>query len=266
MRGWHRQWVCGVCLWPCLWLVPAMLAAASDDQLRQQLIDSWLGETDGASLSRRRLAAQGATQLARIDAVCQLSEPQRRKLELALEADLRRLDRAIEATREQLELLAPVGAELDKLRTDRELAQLRVRIISPLQQLRQGLWGNDSLLMAAQPAVLRSDQQTIWEADVGHRTRRLQQALITSWIIEQDRDLPLTDRHRRTLRSQLLESIRPAADQAGRAGNAIQAQLRQVQPESLLDIYSAEELAIMRRLERAAFDQFQQLQAADKVP
>ncbi len=253
-------------IWLCLWLFPALSTVGNDEERRQQLIDSWLGETEGSTLSRRRLTSQGATLLARIDAICRLSEPQRRKLQWALDADLRRLDRAIEAAREELEALVPVGVELDKVRTDRELAQVRARIVSPLQQLRQALLGPDSLVLAAQPAVLLPEQQREWELHMASRARRLQHGLLEHWIIEQDRDLPMTERHRAALQEQLLESIRLPEGQENRAGNAIQAQLRQLQPESLFEIYSPAELALIRRLERAAVDQFKQLQAAGNAP
>jgi hypothetical protein len=128
-------------------------------------------ETDGGgdqSPQSRALAfvgRLGEARLARIDAICGLTDAQRRKLRLALESDVRRLLEEIETVRTKYAGAAVNLGDQEGQRKWQEFQQDAQRC----RQLLHGLSGEESLFAKVLPTTLDAEQQTRLATEIAAR-------------------------------------------------------------------------------------------------
>ena len=144
-------------------------------------------------------------QFARIDALCGLTERQRRKLQLAVEVDTRRTAEAIEAVRERYRdmRMEPGGAEWNTR------VQEWQKDVESCRTLLDGFCDGDSLLMKALPTTLDADQYARFVAERQASIDCLWRALVAGVLVDFDDALGLDDEQHGKLEGLLLAAQPP---------------------------------------------------------
>lgn len=118
--------------------------------------------------------------LARIDAACRLTEPQRRKLRLAMESDIRRLAEEIDAERRKYQGVEVNFADQDGQRRWQQFQQDVQRCRERLQTL----LNTDSLFMKVLPTALEPDQYARLTAETDARRAALWKGLVAAAMLK----------------------------------------------------------------------------------
>ena len=152
-----------------------------------------------------RVRAIGAARLTRLERVCALTEQQRRKLELALEADIRRCVTDIEQVRRTY-----ADATVNMRERDGQLTFQRFQ--QDVQRCRrrlQTLFDEHSLFAESLPAVLDEAQFATMTMEAKERRTFRWRAIVGSTMLRLDDMLALDQRQHDTIERMLLEREPP---------------------------------------------------------
>jgi len=152
-----------------------------------------------------RVRAIGAARLERLDRACTLTEPQRQKLELALEADIRRCVAEIEQVRRGY-----VDTSVNM--RDREGQMKWQRFQQDVQRCRrrlQTLFEDDSLFAESLPTVLDAAQYAALKAETKERRTFRWRALVATAMLRIDDMLALDQEQHDAIERMLLEREPP---------------------------------------------------------
>ena len=156
------------------------------------------GDADAASLAKIRGIADD--RFARIDVLCGLTEPQRRKLRLASELDTRRTAEAIDAVREKYRGMRVNNQDAEWHKRFQEWQKDVEACRNRLDQL----CGSDSFLMKALPSMLDAEQHARFVAEKEARLDCLWRAIVARVLIDFDDFLGLDEEQHEKLESLLV--------------------------------------------------------------
>lgn len=156
------------------------------------------GDAAAASLAKIRGIADD--RFARIDALCGLTEPQRRKLRLAVELDARRTAEAIDAVREKYR-----GMRVNNLDAEwHKRFQEWQKDVEACRDRLELLCDGNSLLMKALPSTLDDEQHARFVAEKEARLDCLWRAIVARVLIDFDDFLGLDEEQHEKLESLLV--------------------------------------------------------------
>ncbi len=206
-----------------------------------------------------RIEQELGLQLALVEAAVPLSEPQRRKLELAGRGDIDRFLDRFEAFQSQ----CPAGpVSQDKyLELNRKAQPLAARY-------RAGLHGEGSLFRKTLRSALDAEQSARFESLQAERSRKRYQALVKATVAMIDQKIPLDqDQRERLIELTLRETTPPEAPVEGYSKyNVVLLLMSKVPEDSLRPIFADEEWPAFQTLllqGRAAEGQLLRAQADD---
>lgn len=151
------------------------------------------------------LRAKGDARLARIAAICSLTETQRRKLRLAMDSDVRRLAKEIDIVRQKYQ-----GVMLDP--ADQESNRRLEQFMQDVQQCRERLWrafGDDCLFTKVLPTTLEPAQYARLTAEADARRTAMWKGLVAATLASSGDVLGLDQKQHEAIESLLLEKGPP---------------------------------------------------------
>jgi hypothetical protein len=184
-------------------VVPAAEVAAGP-QVRENfdgVFDQWLfNGVNNAATGRQKIEAQITLQIAELDRVCQLTEPQKQRLQLAARGDVQRFWEEVETLR----------LKFNAVKNDQEAVNNMWQEIQPLQQKQaRGLTGPGSLLTKTVTTTLTTNQTEQYEALQAARRIFRYEASIAVALTTLEGSVPLTHQQRDALSKLLLEETPP---------------------------------------------------------
>lgn len=189
-------------------VVVGPIVANSPDQAQMQQFaqvdfDQWMFQNVGsAKEGEQRLRTQVRLQLAELASVCQLTDDQRNKLDLAARGDVQRFLDEVDVLRRKF----------NAVKNDQNAANQMWQEIQPLQAKQaRGLTGAGSLLMKTLPKSLSSEQAEQYETLIGARRKFRYQASIAVSLHMLEGTVPLKHEQREALQKVLLELPAPQA-------------------------------------------------------
>ena len=222
-------------------------------QFGQMNFDQMLFQNEGnPALGNQRMQARAELQLAELDRVCQLSEAQKAKLQLAIRGDIQRF----------LSEAGVLRLKFDKFMRDQkqndpnafnEVWQQMWQELQPLHiRLNAGLTaGPTSLLLKVLPKTLTTDQRREYEALIGERRRFHYEANIAVALHNLEDVIALSEAQRSAVTKLLLAM--PAPRQSGQYDTyIILFRLGAIPPEKLEPLFAP---AQWKQL-KAHFDQY----------
>jgi hypothetical protein len=185
------------------------------------------GGQSAVSATVSALDALGRSRLAKIDGVCGLSPSQRRRLQLAVESDIRRLADDLKAARAKFDRTI---IEIDRPHAESQRSVVEFQqVMQRLTERRRALLGRDSLLAKSLPTTLDADQLARLSADTAARRVRRWQVIVASYLDGIDTWLGLDQRQYDEIERLLLEKQPPLrVDEAVFISLAQQQQAEQV--------------------------------------
>jgi hypothetical protein len=193
----------------------------------------------------------GEDRLARIDAICGLTDAQRRKLRLAMESDVRRLAEEIEPVRTKY---AGVVVNLSDQEGQRKWQELQ-QDVQRCRQLFQGLFDEESLFVKVLPTTLDAEQQARLTAEIAARRSYRWRAIVAGAIRKYDDILGLDQGQYDEIEKLLLEREPPLRVEGPVNRNAMQAQqmlvfmvLSEVEAKRLQSVVSDRQWQVLAQL------------------
>jgi hypothetical protein len=193
----------------------------------------------------------GEDRLARIDAICGLTDAQRRKLRLAMESDVRRLAEEIEPVRTKY---AGVVVNLSDQEGQRKWQELQ-QDVQRCRQLFQGLFDEESLFVKVLPTTLDAEQQARLTAEIAARRSYRWRAIVAGAIRKYDDTLGLDQGQYDEIEKLLLEREPPLRVEGPVNRNAMQAQqmlvfmvLSEVEAKRLQSVVSDRQWQVLAQL------------------
>ena len=196
-----------------------VVASAQDDEafvavvqnqfeIDEKQFDSFVFENlQTAAAARKRLDALLELRTNDVDRTCRLSEPQRRKLQLAGRGDIKNFFEQVEALRKKFMLVRKDQNKFNDLWQE----------IQPLQlTLKAGLHGDESLFFKTLRNALNPEQLSRYLQVDGQRRAYQYRAKVELVVAMLDNTLPLRDQQRQKLIALIVENTRPPR----RFGNA----------------------------------------------
>jgi hypothetical protein len=178
---------------------PARPAARRTIRLTDGQFDRLVFGSDGDADSARMISqARLASRITCLDQVCGLSQPQRRKLELAGRGDIKRLFDRIEGTR----------AQFLRIELDNDFIRRAVEEMQALERAYRTLFEDDSLFAKTSWTTLDPVQSVTYRGHWDERGWICLQSRI-EWVCRSlQKSLPLNDRERLWLFTTLLKGTR----------------------------------------------------------
>jgi hypothetical protein len=193
----------------------------------------------------------GDDRLARIDAICGLTDAQRRKLRLAMESDVRRLAEEIEPVRTKYAGVVVNLGDQEGQRKWQEFQQDAQRC----RQLFQGLLDEESLFAKVLPTTLDAEQQARLTAEIAARRSYRWRAIVAGAMRKYDDTLGLDQRQHDEIEKLLLEREPPLRVEGRFNRNAAQAQqmfvlmvLSEVEAERLQSVVNDRQWRVLAQL------------------
>jgi hypothetical protein len=187
---------------------PAKAAVArrvsSDEQF-----DQWVFQQDrNASAGRQRLNSLLTLQVDSIDRTCQVTDAQKKKLQLAGRGDIKRFFDRYETVKRKFQSVN--GDQLNGAAAQEQKLQEMWQDIRPLQMtLQAGLFQEDSLLYKSLQHTLTSEQFARYAAVACERREFRHRANIELAATTLEQNMPLRDAQRRELITLLLNQTKP---------------------------------------------------------
>lgn len=193
------------------WSQPAPVPDDDDDEPKAQKqagfqvaaenFDAWIyGQVGGAQKFRERLATQLKLQLDDISRYCNLTEAQRKKLQLAGAGDIKRFDDRVAVVRDHFEAV----------RFDQNKFNNIWQEIQPLQMtVLTGLFDTESIFQKTVPQTLEGEQRDKYQEAVRQRSQDRYRALVELSLANIEAGVPMTAKQRETILEMLLTKTRP---------------------------------------------------------
>jgi len=161
------------------------------------------GDGDQAPPSPTLAAARkiGAARLVQLDAVCGLTESQRRKLQLAMDSDIRRLAEEIDVERRKYQ---GVEVNFNDQAGQRKWQQFQ-QDVQRCRQRMQGLFDANSLFAKVLPTTLDAEQHARLTAENAARRSCRWRALVATAMLKFDDLLGLDQRQHEQIETLLVE-------------------------------------------------------------
>jgi len=170
--------------------------AVSDEQF-----DQWVFQQHGSAAgARESLNSQLALQAEHVDRACELTDAQKKKLQLAGRGDIKRFFDSYEEIKKKFQ----------SLKHDRQKVNQIWQDIQPLQStMKAGLFHLDSFLYKSLRNTLTDDQFTRYAAIASNRRKLHHRAKIELTIVMLEEGIPLRDEQRQKLITLLVNETKP---------------------------------------------------------
>lgn len=169
-----------------------------DDSTFDQWMNNGLG--GGAQSPNDFLASQLEGELAAIERNCKLTEAQHERLMLAGQGDVARFMDRVNALRDEV-----VGKSYD----NNDINNIYMRIQPLAQELRQGVFTEDSLLRKLERNTLTKEQSEEVAAAKRERMAFLYAAKVRLQVVTLERAVPMTDEQRQAFVKLILADTKP---------------------------------------------------------
>lgn len=168
----------------------------------EEQFDQWIFQQDrNASGARRRLDSLLALQVEDIERACELTDVQKKKLQLTGRGDIKRFFDRYEKVKQKFQAIKHDQQKLQEIWQD----------INPLQMtLQVGLFHDDSLLVKSLHHTLTGEQFTRYEAMARERRVFRHRATIELAVSTLEQNMPLRAAQRRELFTLLLNQTKPS--------------------------------------------------------
>jgi hypothetical protein len=187
-------------------VVVGPIAAENAPQIQhfgQVEFDQWMFQNVGnAKQGEQQIRTRAQLQLAELDRLCELSEPQRQKLELAAKGDIERFFQEVDVLRRKF----------NAVKGDQQAMMQMWQEISPLHMKQaRGLTGPGSLMAKTLSGTLSADQTAHYEEVTRERRRFRYEASIAIALHTIEATIALKDQQREAIKAALLEFPPPLA-------------------------------------------------------
>src|SRR5262249_50648771 len=153
-----------------------------------------------ASEARKRLLSELTMQIESIDRVCRLTEPQKKKLQLAGRGDIKRF----------FDRYENINLKYQSIELDRLNQELQQAINSLRRTWQGGLFRENSLLVKSLRNTLTSEQLARYEGIADDRRASRHRANIERAVALLQRGVPLREAQRRALITLLTNETKPS--------------------------------------------------------
>jgi len=177
--------------------------AAQIQHFGQVEFDQWMFQNVGnAKQGEQQIRTRAELQLAEIDRLCKLNEPQRKKLELAAKGDIERFLQEVDVLRRKF----------NALKGDEQAMMNMWQEISPLHMKQaRGLTGPGSLLARSLGKTLTTEQTARYDEVTRHRRQFRYEASIDVALHTIEATIALKGEQRESIRAELLQLPPPLA-------------------------------------------------------
>jgi len=217
----------------------AQLAPAVMPGFALAQFDQWLFTQDHvASAARRRMESTLKLQIAEIDRACQLTDAQKKNLQLAGTGDIVRFFDRCEDAREKFEAI----------KDPQQRGQQGWQFIEPLQRtLQNGVFAGDSLFFKSLHRIVTGDQWTRFQAVANEEREFRRRAMIELVVASLEEEMPLSDRQRQRLITLLLSRVKLPRNPGSYACYAIMLQFAKIPKEELRPLFDAMQWKVVAR-------------------
>jgi hypothetical protein len=239
LRSWNWSRLALVLATTCLLLTaPVCLLAQEDEEepvvvegrnqrvmWTDETIDQWIfGSGRNAQQARKRLETQLTLRIDELDRACQLTEEQKKKLQLAGQGDIKRLydDTAI------------IRQKFDKLRNDQNAINQIFQEIQPLQaRISAGIFRAESFYQKSVLKILGAEQAAkMAQLDLDRRIFRYHANILLTLTVV-DAGVPLRDEQRQKLIKLLQEETKPPKRFGQYDSYVVMLQMSKLPPEKI---------------------------------
>lgn len=176
-------------------------AQAVNFEIQENQFDSWIFQNiPTAVAARKRLDEMLTLKIDDVDRACQLSESQKKKLQLAARGDVVQFFEKVEVVRKKFLLVRKDQQKFNEIWQD----------ISPLQvQFQAGLFGDDSFYHKTLRNMLKGEQLSKFLQIDGERRKFQYRAKVELVVAMLENALPLRDDKRQKFINLVIEESRP---------------------------------------------------------
>ena len=170
-------------------------------EIQESQFDSWIFQNvQTAAAARKRLEQMLTLQMDDVDRACQLTEAQKKKLQLAGRGDVVRFFDEIEVVRKKFLLVRKDQQKFNEIWQD----------ISPLQvKFQAGLFGDESFYQKTLRNMLKGEQLSKFAAVDDERRKFQYRAKVELVVAMLENALPLRDEQRQKLITLIVEETKP---------------------------------------------------------
>jgi hypothetical protein len=170
-------------------------------EIQENQFDSWIFQNiPTAAMARKRLDEMLTLKIDDVDRACQLSEIQRKKLQLAARGDVVQFFEKVEVVRKKFLLVRKDQQKFNEIWQD----------ISPLQvQFQAGLFGDDSFYHKTLRNMLKGEQLSKFAVVDGERRKFQYRAKVELVVAMLENALPLRDDKRQKFINLVVEESQP---------------------------------------------------------
>ncbi len=205
--------------------------------------DQWVLGGQSPAQIRQTLLSRASMRLDSISQSYDLSDAQRKKLELAARGDIKRFFRQADEVR----------SKFDKLKDDQQKLNEIVQAVQPLQtKLRGSFFGDDSLLSKTIKTTLTGKQAELYEGRQRERRRFAYEAKIAFALVTLEQGVPLREEQREQFTQVLLEETEPPRSFGQQVVYEVFYQAATIDEEKLEKIFDRAQWKAIRRLLRTA--------------
>ncbi len=169
-------------------------------EVQENQFDSWIFQNVQTAAARKRLEQMLTLQMDDVDRACQLTEAQKKKLQLAGRGDVVRFFDEIEVVRKKFLLIRKDQQKFNEIWQD----------ISPLQvKFQAGLFGDDSFYHKTLRNMLKGEQLSKFTTVDDERRKFQYRAKVELVVAMLENALPLRDEQRQKLIKLIVEETKP---------------------------------------------------------
>lgn len=176
-------------------------AQVQNFEMPENQFDQWVFQNlQTVAAARKKLEQMLSLQLDDVDRACQLTEIQRKKLQLAARGDMVHYFEKVEVVRKKFLLVRKDQQKFNEIWQD----------ISPLQlQFQAGLFGQDSFYQKTLRNMLKGEQLSKYSQIDGDRRKFQYRAKVELVVAMLENALPLRDEQRQKLITLIVEQTKP---------------------------------------------------------
>lgn len=176
-------------------------AQIANFEIQENQFDSWIFQNlQTVAQARKRLEQMLTLQMDDVDRACQLTETQKKKLQLAGRGDMLQFFEKVELVRKKFLLVRKDQQKFNEIWQD----------ISPLQvQFQAGLFGDDSFYHKTLRNMLKGEQLSKFAVVDGERRKFQYRAKVELVVAMLENALPLRDEQRQKLITLIVDETKP---------------------------------------------------------
>lgn len=251
-RNW-RAWLFAFVAWA--WMLGGSSTAMAQDEddepaavqqlqvqnfeMPENQFDSWVFQNlPSVAAARKKLDQMLTLQLDDVDRACQLTEPQRKKLQLAGRGDMLQFFEQIEVVRKKFLLVRKDQQKFNEIWQD----------ISPLQmKFQAGLFGQDSFYHKTLRNMLKGEQLSKYSQIDGERRKFQYRAKVELVVAMLENALPLRDEQRQKLITLVVDETKPPRSFGQQDYYIVMWNISKIPEKTLKPLFSAAEWKVLNQ-------------------